>query len=171
MDLRDIKEFIKDSLKYIIFIFVVLIIAIYVIGLQQVVGDSMNPTLMNQDVVIIDKLTYKFIPLKRGDIISFYYDDTKYLVKRIVGLPGESLEIKNNKIYIDGKAINDYVENIKMNDFKLDELGYDVIPKNMYFVMGDNRENSLDSRDSRVGLVPKEAIIGKSFIRLWPIIR
>lgn len=171
MDLRDIKEFIKDSLKYIIFIFVVLIIAIYVVGLQQVVGDSMNPTLLNQDVVIIDKLTYKFIPLKRGDIISFYYNDTKYLVKRIIGLPGESLEIKNNKIYINNEVIDDYVENIQMNDFKLEELGYDVIPKNMYFVMGDNRENSLDSRDSRVGLIPKEDIIGKSFIRLWPIIK
>ena len=171
MDWLDIKEFIKDSLKYIIFIITVLIIAIYVIGLQQVVGDSMNPTLKNQDVVIIDKLTYKFIPLKRGDIISFYYDDTKYLVKRIIGLPGESLQIKDNKIYINNEIIDDYVQNIVMDDFKLEDIGYDKIPENMYFVMGDNREDSLDSRDSRVGLVKKEDIIGKKLVRLWPIIR
>ena len=163
MDWLDIKEFIKDTLKYILFIVAVLVIAIYVIGLQQVVGDSMNPTLKNGDVVIIDKLTYKLIPLKRGDIVSFYYDDTKYLVKRIIGLPGETLEIKNNKIYINNEVINDYVKNINMKDFSLEELGYSKIPDNMYFVMGDNRENSLDSRDSRVGLIPKEAIIGKSF--------
>ena len=171
MDWLDIKEFIKDSLKYIIFIIVVLIIAIYVIGLQQVVGDSMYPTLKNNDVVIVDKLTHKFIPLKRGDIISFYYDDTKYLVKRVIGLPGETLEIKDNKIYINDEIISDYVEDIVMSDFKLDELGYDVIPKDTYFVMGDNRENSLDSRDSRVGLIKKTDIIGKKIIRLWPIFR
>ncbi len=171
MDWLDIKEFIKDSLKYIIFIFAVLIIAIYVIGLQQVVGDSMDPSLKNNDVVIVDKLTHKFISLKRGDIISFYYDDTKYLVKRVIGLPGETLEIKDNKIYVNNEIINDYVENIAMSDFDLDELGYDVIPNDMYFVLGDNRENSLDSRDSRVGLIKKEDIIGKKFIRLWPIFR
>ena len=171
MDWLDIKEFIKDSLKYIIFIIVVLIIAIYVIGLQQVVGDSMNPTLKNNDVVIIDKLTHRFMSLKRGDIISFYYDDTKYLVKRVIGLPGETLEIKNNKIYINNEIIDDYVDNMNVVDFSLDELGYSKIPDDMYFVMGDNRENSLDSRDSRVGFVRKEDIIGKKIVRLWPVIR
>ena len=171
MDWLDIKEFIKDFLKYIIFIFIVLIIAIYIIGLQQVVGDSMNPTLKNNDVVIIDKLTHNFITLKRGDIISFYYDNTKYLVKRIVGLPGETLVIKDNKIYINGEMISDYVADVAMDNFKLNEIGYEVIPKDMYFVLGDNRKNSLDSRDYRVGLIKKDDVIGKKVIRLWPIFR
>lgn len=171
MDWLDIKEFIKDFLKYIIFIFIVLIIAIYIIGLQQVVGDSMNPTLKNNDVVIIDKLTHNFITLKRGDIISFYYDNTKYLVKRIIGLPGETLVIKDNKIYINGEMISDYVADVAMDNFKLNEIGYEVIPKDMYFVLGDNRENSLDSRDYRVGLIKKDDVIGKKVIRLWPIFR
>lgn len=171
MDWLDIKEFIKDTLKYVLFIVVVLVIAIYVIGLQQIVGDSMSPTLLNQEVVLIDKLTPNFIKLRRGDIISFYYSDSKYLVKRVIGLPGEYIEIKDNKIYINNKIIDDYVSDFNINDFKLEDIGYNKIPDNMYFVMGDNRENSLDSRDYRVGLVKKEDVIGKKIIRLWPMIK
>lgn len=171
MDWLDIKEFLKDAFKYILFIFVVLIIAIYVIGLQQIVGDSMNPTLNNNDVIIIDKLTPNFIKLNRGDIISFYYDESKLLIKRIIGLPGEYIEIKNNEIYINDELIDDYVYDVKMNDFKLEEIGYNKIPDNMYFVMGDNREDSLDSRDYKVGLIKKENIIGKKLFRIWPIFK
>ena len=171
MDWLDIKEFIKDTLKYVIFIITVLVIAIYVVGLQQIVGDSMSPTLLNEEVVLIDKLTHNFLKLKRGDIISFRHSDSKYLVKRVIGLPGEHIEIKDNKIYINNEIIEDYVSNFSINDFKLEDIGYDKIPDNMYFVMGDNRENSLDSRDYRVGLVEKNSVIGKKIMRLWPIIR
>ena len=171
MDWLDIKEFIKDTLKYVIFIIFVLVIAIYIVGLQQIVGDSMNPTLLNEEVVLIDKLSPDFLKLKRGDIISFYYGDSKYLIKRVIGLPGEYVEIKDNKIYINNEVIKDYVSDFNINNFKLEDIGYDKIPDNMYFVMGDNRENSLDSRDYRVGLVKKDNIIGKKIIRLWPIIR
>ena len=93
------------------------------------------------------------------------------MVKRIIGLPGEGLEIKDNKIYINGEIINDYVTSVSMNDFKLEEIGYNIIPENMYFVMGDNRENSLDSRNFRVGLVKKEDVVGKKILRLWPLFR
>ena len=171
MDWLDIKEFMKDTFKYIIFIIVVLIIAIYVIGLQQIVGNSMSPTFENSEVIIIDKLTHKFINLKRGEIISFYHEDSKLLIKRIIGLPGEYIEIKNNKIYINNEEISDYVKGVNTNNFKLEDIGYNKIPNDMYFVMGDNRNDSLDSRDSRVGLVKKSDIIGKSLIRLWPIIK
>lgn len=171
MDWLDIKEFIKDTIKYILFIVVVLIVAIYVIGLQQIVGDSMNPTLLNNDVILIDKLTPRFVEFKRGDIISFYFEDSKYLIKRIIGLPGETLQIRNNNIYINGKVIEDYVGGINTSDFSISQYGYDKIPEDMYFVLGDNRENSMDSRDYRVGLVHKNEIVGKKLIRLWPIIR
>lgn len=170
MDWLDFKEFIKDALKYIIFIVVVLFIAIYVVGLQQIVGDSMNPTLKNNNIIIIDKFTPRFLNIKRGDIISFYYDETKFLIKRVIGLPGEYLEIKDNKIYINNEAIDDYVEDCDMMNFKLEFLGYDKIPEDMYFVMGDNRGNSLDSRDYRVGLIKKEDIVGKQIIRVWPLV-
>lgn len=171
MDWLDIKEFIKDTLKYILFIIIVLVVAIYIIGLQQIVGNSMEPTLSNGEVLLIDKLTTNFLKLKRGDIISFYFEDTKYLVKRVIGLPGEKVEIKDNKIYINDQIIEDYVNNIEMNDFILDELGYTKIPDNMYFVLGDNRGDSLDSRDYRVGLIKKEDIVGKKITRIWPLLK
>ena len=164
MDWLDIKEFLKDAFKYILFIVIVLLIVIYVVGLQQIVGDSMNPTFNNGDIVIIDKLTPRFNNIKRGDIISFYYDDSKFLVKRVIGLPGESVKIKDNKIYINDKVINDYVYNTNTEDFTLE---YDKIPDNHYFVLGDNRSNSLDSRE--IGLIKKENIIGKKVIKIWPI--
>jgi signal peptidase I len=170
MDWLDFKEFVKDTLKYVIFVVAVIVIAVYVIGLQQIVGDSMNPTFKNNDVILIDKLTPSFVELKRGDVISFYFEESKYLIKRIIGLPGETLEIKDDKIYINGKAIKDYVKDVHTSDFSLSEYGYERIPDDMYFVLGDNRENSMDSRDYRVGLVKRENIVGKKLIRLWPLL-
>ncbi len=168
MDWLDIKEFFKDTIKYVLFVVLVLIIAIYIIGLQQVVGESMEPTLKNGDVLIINKLSNNY---KRGDVVTFLYGDIKYLVKRVIGLPGEYVQILDNKIYINGKVIEDYVEVQDMKDFDLNDLGYDKIPEDYYFVMGDNRNNSLDSRNYKVGLIKKEDIIGKKLIRLWPIFR
>ena len=84
-------------------------------------------------------------------------------------MPGESVEITESKIYINGKVIDDYIENTNMFDFSLKQLGYDKIPEDYYFVMGDNRNYSYDSR--MFGLVHKDDIIGKSVIRLWPIFR
>lgn len=170
MDWLDIKEFIKDTFKYILIIVVVLVLAIYVISLQQVVGPSMSDTLNNNDIVLLDKISYRFTDIKRGDVVSLYYDDTKYLIKRVIGLPGEYVEFQDNKLYIDNKYMDeDYLGNVITEDFSLSELGYDEIPEDMYLVLGDNREDSLDSRDISVGLIPKEDIIGKVRIRIWPL--
>lgn len=170
MDWLDIKEFIKDTFKYIIVIVVVLVLAIYVVSLQQVVGPSMSDTLNNNDIVLLDKISYRFTDIKRGDVVSLYYADTKYLIKRVIGLPGEYVEFQDNKLYIDNKYMEeDYVEDVITDDFSLSELGYDEIPEDMYLVLGDNREDSLDSRDASVGLIPKEDIIGKVRIRIWPL--
>lgn len=170
MDWLDIKEFIKDTFKYIALIIVVLLIAIYVVGLQQVVGPSMEPTFKSNDILILDKITYRFKEVKRGDIISFYYADSKYLIKRVIGLPGDYVEYKNNILYINGKIVEEtYLQGVTTDDFSLKDLGYDVIPDDMYLVLGDNRNNSQDSRDSKVGLVNKKNIIGKVRFRIWPL--
>lgn len=170
MDWLDIKEFIKDTFKYIIVIVVVLVLAIYVVSLQQVVGPSMSDTLNNNDIVLLDKISYRFTDIKRGDVVSLYYADTKYLIKRVIGLPEEYVEFQDNKLYIDNKYMDeDYLEDVITDDFSLSELGYDEIPEDMYLVLGDNREDSLDSRDASVGLIPKEDIIGKVRIRIWPL--
>lgn len=168
MDWLEFKEFIIDSMKLIIVIIIIMVLMIYVVSITQVVGDSMNNTLMDGEVLVLNKINYKLFDIKRGDIISLDYADTKYLIKRVIGLPGDYVEIKNNKVYINGELYEeDYVsDDLIYNDFSLDDLGYDEIPNDMYLVLGDNRVNSLDSRE--IGLVKKDDINGKISLRIWP---
>ncbi len=169
MDWLDIKEFIKDSIKYLLLIVGVMLVIIYVFTFQQVVGPSMMNTLNEGDIVFLSKSHYRVFEIKRYDIISFKYDDTKFLIKRVIGLPGDKIEFKDNKLYINDVYIEEnYVGDYKSADFSLSDIGYEVIPQNMYFVRGDNRENSLDSTDSKVGLIKKEDILGKVIIRIFP---
>lgn len=168
IDLRDIVEFIKDVSKYLIVIIVVLLITIYVVSLQQVIGPSMKPNLNDGDILLLNKFNYRLFSVKRNDVIAFNHDETKYLVKRVIGLPGETIAYENNILYIDGKPYQENIgKDIITNDFDFEILGYDVVPDNMYFVLGDNRSDSMDSRD--FGFVKKEDIIGKAFIRIWPL--
>lgn len=170
MDFLTIKEFIKDVFKYALVILGVLLIVIYIVTLEQVVGPSMSPTLKDGDIVILNKFSYKFNDIKRGDIVSLNYADTKYLIKRVIGLPGEYVAIKDNKVYIGDKILKEYyLKDVEMKDFTLNDLGYDVIPKDKYLVLGDNRGNSLDSRDKKVGLIDKKDIVGKVKLRIWPL--
>ncbi len=164
MDLRDIKEFLKDALKYIIAIVVILIFAIYVVSFQEVIGPSMNNTLKSGDITVVNKLVFRLRNIKRNEIVSLKKDD-KIMVKRIIGLPGEHIEYKDNILYVDGKKISDS-RSSSTKDFKLEFIGYDTIPKDMYLVLGDNRTNSSDSRT--FGLVKKSDIIGKVNIRIYP---
>ncbi len=166
MDLRGFKEFIKDFIKIAILVIVILAIYTWVISLQQVIGSSMSNTLNNGDMVLLFKAKYKFSDVKRFDVISFYYDETKYLIKRVIGLPGEHIAYKDNKLYVNGEYVEENRDFIT-DDFDLKQLGYDVIPDDMYFVLGDSRENSLDSRE--IGLVAKKDIVGKVVVRIWPI--
>lgn len=170
MDWLEIKEFIKDTFKYVLLVVFILFLIMYVVTLTQVIGPSMSPNFNNNDVVMLDKVTYRFKSIKRGDIISFSYADTKYLIKRVIGLPGEKIEIKDNTIYINDMILNEpYLSNAENYDFSLTDLGYEIIPDDYYFVLGDNRENSLDSRDPKVGLIHKKNVIGKVRARIWPI--
>ena len=166
MDLRNITEFIKDASKYIIVIIFVLLFFIFVMGLQQVIGPSMNPTLNEGDIIITNKFIYRFKSIERNDVVVISQDE-KYMIKRIVGLPGETVEYQNNNVLINGKAYKETFTNSETEDFTIQDLGYDVIPEDMYLVLGDNRENSLDSRT--FGLISKNQIIGKVWIRIWPI--
>ena len=162
MDLRDIKEFLKDALKYIIAIAVILIVAIYVVSFQEVIGPSMNNTLKSGDITVVNKLVFRLRNIKRNEIVSLKKDD-KIMVKRIIGLPGEHIEYKDNILYVDGKKISDS-RSSSTKDFE--SIGYETIPKDMYLVLGDNRTNSSDSRT--FGLVKKSDIIGKVNIRIYP---
>ena len=169
MDWLSIREFIIDFVKLIIVIVVILFLMIYVVSVTQVVGNSMHSTLENGDVLVLNKIKYRFMDIKRGDIISLEYADTKYLIKRVIGLPGDTISIRDNTLYINGEVyIENYLdEGLEYDDFELSSLGYTTIPEDMYFVMGDNREDSLDSRE--IGLIKKEEIIGKVSFRIWPL--
>ena len=171
MDWLNIREFLLDSIKFIIAITIFLILFLYVISITQVVGNSMSPTLKQEEVLVLNKLKYHISDVNRGDIISFAYADTKYLIKRVIGLPGENVEFIDNKLYINGRIYDEIYLNddVITNDFSIEKLGYDKIPNDMYFVLGDNRMNSLDSRE--IGLIKKSDITGKISFRIWPITR
>lgn len=169
MDFRDIKEFINDMMKYVITAFIVIFIVVYIVSVQQVVGPSMNPTLEEGDILILDKISYRIRDIRRNEVVALKYDASKYLVKRIIGLPGENIEYKDNYLYINGEKYQETIyEGITTEDFTLQQIaGIDKIPDNMYLVLGDNRSNSQDSRD--IGLIKKEDILGRTFVRIWPL--
>lgn len=171
MDFLDIKETVKDILKYVLLIAVILFVITYLFSLQQVIGPSMDPNLQDNDILILNKLKYKYSDIKRGDVVALRFKDTNYLVKRVIGLPGDAIEFKNNKLYINGSVYDEIYlkDDVITEDFSLEDIGYRVIPEDYYFVLGDNREKSSDSRNPDLGLVSKDDILGKTILKIWPL--
>lgn len=164
------KELISWAM-YIGFVIVVTWFILTFVGQRTVVdGRSMNATLNDRDNLIVEKLSYRFSDPERFDIIVFPpYDTKEYYIKRIIGLPGETIQIdEEGNIYIDGEILEeDYgLETIKNPGRAIEPV---TLGEDEYFVMGDNRNNSVDSRDSRVGNVKRDAIIGKAWVRIWPL--
>lgn len=168
--MRDIKEFLKDFIIYVSIAVVVILTIKYVFSLEQVVGPSMEPNYKSGDLLFLNKITYRFKEPRLFDVVVIANDDTKYMIKRIIGLPGDTIEYKDNKLYINGEITKEYF-NISgvTKDFSLEQFDYEVIPDGYYFVLGDNRENSKDSRT--YGLISRKDIIGKVQFRIWPIFR
>lgn len=139
----------------------------------EVEGASMENTLHNGDNLIVDKLSYRFHDPERFDIIvfPFQFQDNTYYIKRIIGLPGETVQIMDDgSIYINGERLE---ENYGMEVIKPETIGRAAEPIELgddeYFVMGDNRNNSSDSRTDMVGNIKRENIIGKAWLRIWPV--
>ena len=161
------KKIIKELYPYVVIVIVVVLFRTFIATPVRVDGDSMKDTLYNNDILILNKLDKTY---ERFDVVVINYNNTK-LVKRIIGLPGENISYKDNELYINDKIIKD-VQTSRTGDFSLEELyALKKIPDNYYFVMGDNRGNSLDSRDYRVGLIKKEDIVGITIFRLFPFNR
>ena len=167
-----LKSFLFDLLFYAILIFVSLyIVPNFVLQRTIVDGESMENTLSDGDHLFVEKISYRIDMLNRYDIIVFYpygRDNEEYYVKRIIGLPGETLQIINSKIYIDGEVLEEnYGKNPILDPGRAAEPI--VLGDDEYFVMGDNRNISKDSRYSVVGNVQRKNIGGKAFFRISPL--
>lgn len=142
---------------------VAVLIATLVLPVLQIEGTSMEPTLSNGDVVLLTKSTQ----FDRGELCGFTWNN-KLLIKRVIGLPGDWIEIDvDGNIYINGDELDEpYVNQKTLGECDL-QFPFQV-PQEQYFVMGDMRENSIDSRNSMIGCIPKDQIVGKVFFRVWP---
>ena len=132
-------------------------------------GESMQSTLLDQDRMIVNKIDYKVTDPKRFDIVVFHAPEGKDYIKRVIGLPGETIEYKNDVLYVDGKAYNEpYLDHNKEEvTGPLTEDFTATVPDGEIFVMGDNRRNSKDSR--HIGTVAFEKIIGTTSVVYWPL--
>lgn len=140
------------------------LIATLVLPVLQIEGTSMEPTLVNGDIVLLVKTT----DFSRGDICGFSWNN-KILIKRVIGIPGDWIEIDTDgTVYLNGEKLDEpYTAQIAFGECDL-EFPFQV-PQEQYFVLGDMRENSIDSRNTLIGCVEAEQIIGKIFFRIWPL--
>lgn len=133
-------------------------------------GSSMENTLHHGDNLIVDKITYRFKDPSRYDIIvfPFRYEENVYYIKRIIGLPGETIQIEDGTIYVDGEVL---YESYGREVMKSAGLAADPVTlgEDEYFVLGDNRNDSTDSRDPNVGVIHRDEIIGRAWMRIWPL--
>lgn len=162
---KDKKNIKKDILEYALIILVVIIIRVFLFTPIRVEQKSMFPTLHPNDIMVLNKIGFSLGGVKRFDIVVIKTKE-EYIIKRVIGLPGEYIEYKNNKLYINNKVVQESFINIDTDDFILEVIGHETIPKNKYFVVGDNRGNSTDSRI--IGLIDKKDIIGKTNFILYP---
>ena len=140
------------------------LIATLVLPVLQIEGTSMEPTLVNGDIVLLTKTT----TFSRGDICGFSWNN-KILVKRVIGIPGDWIEMDTDgTLYLNGEKLDEpYAQQIAFGECDL-EFPFQV-PQEQYFVLGDMRESSIDSRNTLVGCVENDQIIGKIFFRIWPL--
>ena len=165
---------IKDVLGLVLYCVVVIAIMFLVIkyvGQRTVViGDSMETTLQDGDNLITDKLTYHFVEPKRFDIVVFPFKENKnqLLIKRIIGMPGETVQIIEGKVYINGYELNENYGNAIIESAGLASEPI-TLGEDEYFVLGDNRNNSQDSRFESVGNIKRSDLIGRARVRIWPL--
>lgn len=168
------KEIIKELAGWLLYIVLIIaltwIVVTFVGQRTEVSGSSMETTLSDKDQLIVDKMTYRFRDPKRYDIVVFpyQYQDNTYYIKRIIGLPGETVQILSGMVYIDGMRLDEHYGNEIMENPGIAEEPL-TLGEDEYFVLGDNRNNSSDSRESDVGLIHRKDLIGRAWIRVWPL--
>jgi signal peptidase I len=144
-----------------------LVIIVFLYQPVKVEGTSMAPLLSDQERIFINKFVYRFEPIQRGDVVVFWYplDHSKSFIKRVIGLPGETVEIRQGTVYVDGKVVPEPYVPTQYED--LSDFAPKTVPADNYFVMGDHR---ISSNDSRVfGPVPIQFIYGRAVFAYWPV--
>ena len=167
MESKKTKKMMKDLISYLLIVLSVIIIRLFLFDHVRVDWPSIYITLSYKEILILNKIKYRTTDIKRYDVVVARVDNTK-IIKRVIGLPGETVYCKNNQIYVNGKKIDNSFASSKTDDFSIEDIGFTKIPGDRYFVLGDNREVSLDSRYTEIGLIPKNNIIGKADIIIWP---
>lgn len=160
----ELKSWSRDILFAIA---IAIFIVIFVVQPVKVEGTSMQPQLSDQDRIFVNRFIYRFKEIDRGDVVVFWYplDRSKSFIKRIIGVPGDRVEILKGRVYINGKPIDEPYLKHEFQD--LQSFGEIVVPQEKYFVMGDHRNSSNDSRSW--GFVEKSLIYGKAIFSYWPV--
>lgn len=166
-----LREILNTSL-YLLGVLCLVYLVIHFVGQRtQVQGSSMEPKLSNEDNLIVDKISYRFHDPERFDIVvfPFRYEENIFYIKRVIGLPGETIRIdEKGNILINGEILEESYgkEVIQSPGRAYEEI---VLADDEYFLMGDNRNNSTDSRDPSVGNVRRDEIVGRAWLRIWPL--
>ncbi len=168
----NVQQF-KQSFKGLIYDLVIALVVVFALNAlivqnQRVAGNSMAPTMHEGDMVIMNKLIYHFTEPKRGDIIGFYVEALdKQVVKRIIGMPGDIIDYREHMLYLNDQVILTKEPNTTL--IKGDITYPYEVPEAHYFVIGDNYQQSIDSRYRYIGAISREVIKGRIDLRIWPL--
>ena len=167
LDLNEVREWMDSAIIAAIIAFV---IVTYVARSFIIPSSSMVPTLKPGDVILVEKVSYRFFPIKRGDIVVFHPpipNETRFFVKRVIGLPGDTVEVHDGYVYINGYKLDEpYIASKPQYEY-----GPVEVPDGMYFLLGDNRNNSYDSHAWDYPFVSRKLIEGRVFLRVFPLSR
>lgn len=168
------KEILEMGIYFIVVVIIFLLLQYFVGQHIEVNGSSMENTLSHKDHLILEKVSYRFGDPTRFDIVVFRPYETEeedtYYIKRVMGLPGEKIQVIEGQIYINDEVLQEDYGTEVINDFRFGIAKEEIVlEKDEYFLIGDNRNNSTDSRDESIGPVKRDAIIGRAWVRVWPL--
>lgn len=161
------KELMEWVSSILIAVVLALVIRVYVFEFIQVIGYSMVPTLHDHDWLLVEKISYRFRDPQRGDIIILKNPGNleENFVKRVIGVENDAVEVRDGYVYVNQEKIQESY----INEQPKDDYPEVIVPEGTFFVMGDNRNYSKDSRDPSVGFIPREDLLGRAVLRIWPL--
>jgi signal peptidase I len=168
MTRAEIREYVE---AFVIAVLLALFIITFIAQSFRVEGSSMEPTFHDGQRLIVDKLSYRFSSPKVGDVVVFRYptDVNRMFIKRVIGIPGDEILIEGGIVYRNGRALVENYINGPTHGAFTRNYGPIIVPPDSYFVLGDNRLNSDDSRYPDVGFVPKNHLVGRAVFAYWPL--